>query len=874
MKILKNKTLRVLVAFMLTVLISITSTASVFAANANTITNTANGNTVSSTTDGYYESTDEFVDTKGEIIEGEWGETNGNDWGTGENVEINRTSRIYNTGADIIYEKGATYTMDIYVNYMQAFSCFNFDIEMPYYVRIENVRPGASINYETTFIYNISDDGSLASISYTSQENDIAGFSGDASIVSIDFSIREEVQASEAPRINVINFGYINGEVVNEFYFSSIETYAISVNWNGENPPPTTRMKGDIDGNGIVDLQDLIEIQRGIVEKREFGELHYCADINNDDTVNIIDCQYIQMYITGKINSLENFGGGNQGEYDPTKQCIVNIYLCSRTGNSYGGDFSTSTDPFDSFSLTVERGRTVGEVVEPYRTVQEDYAGVYSSFEFHNLNPLDENMIIEKNMELYLLFDHSVQPNSNLVLYVDGTFVDNSETYIEFGASIKNELISLLKNRNYLDFGTLEGIYTDAEMKIPVSDSAIMTESEIVPTFYVNILSDSIVGTYNVFEYINNSEVQKGILNIVDGTKGTYTKADGNVVSFTYTHVAGSVIATVSETEMYGFQFRKDSEGATTVYLMMEFNGSDLEENELCAAVAGAGYELDMQGTIVSVELTSKGLAKLSAEGTEILGSFSVDKITDEIAYGTLVIMDSPAPVIINKTERTITVNMGAMYLQQASNLNNDSNWVGNIRSGNNSITIQNTHSIQQLTINENGETQEWFSEKGNIYYQVVNGYATIIEDSTACAQLFDINKALINNALVALQNIPVEELHTNTDDTASIIEVVAKPATKVYVEGFGEVEGFVVRVIISNTENGTMIDSIYIDFAHGENYELMSFEIQLNKANVVLPPIMSDTNSDKVDIPTTETENKDNSGYIDANGQIKNVVG
>ena len=111
------------------------------------------------------------------------------------------------------------------------------------------------------------------------------------------------------------------------------------------------RAKGDWNGDGSVTLTDVMSIQQHIVNTM-LGNASAssaqiaAADIDNNGQIDIVDCQHIQRYIIGAIDSLDNIGGGHgsddneivgiQAYYtggeilvgDPIPYENIEVYLC------------------------------------------------------------------------------------------------------------------------------------------------------------------------------------------------------------------------------------------------------------------------------------------------------------------------------------------------------------------------------------------------------------------------------------------------------------------------------------------------------------------------------------------------------------------
>ena len=100
-----------------------------------------------------------------------------------------------------------------------------------------------------------------------------------------------------------MNAEYNNGYYV--FETDHLSKYAII--------KTNTRLKGDIDNNGIVDVIDATDVQKFVVHLtdtngNEFIDINntddmYAADVNGDGIINVVDATLIQKYIVKLITS-------------------------------------------------------------------------------------------------------------------------------------------------------------------------------------------------------------------------------------------------------------------------------------------------------------------------------------------------------------------------------------------------------------------------------------------------------------------------------------------------------------------------------------------------------------------------------------------
>lgn len=64
-------------------------------------------------------------------------------------------------------------------------------------------------------------------------------------------------------------------------------------------------LKGDVDGDGEVNIQDLRTILRAVCEKEELNaDQLTCADVNEDGKLDIQDLRKVLRYVCGKEEAL------------------------------------------------------------------------------------------------------------------------------------------------------------------------------------------------------------------------------------------------------------------------------------------------------------------------------------------------------------------------------------------------------------------------------------------------------------------------------------------------------------------------------------------------------------------------------------------
>ena len=114
--------------------------------------------------------------------------------------------------------------------------------------------------------------------------------------------------------VNSIDFGFIQFQLYDDDGVeldASYVTYSVEVLSRGEEPttePATTEPKilyGDVNGNGLINIQDATEIQKfsvGINTPEVGSDLFELADVNDDGRISILDVTCVQKYLVGGYN--------------------------------------------------------------------------------------------------------------------------------------------------------------------------------------------------------------------------------------------------------------------------------------------------------------------------------------------------------------------------------------------------------------------------------------------------------------------------------------------------------------------------------------------------------------------------------------------
>lgn len=110
-----------------------------------------------------------------------------------------------------------------------------------------------------------------------------------------------------------VQFHSIKNQVANSAVCASMELYTV-IEPNSQEPPEIVPEKGDISGDGEIDINDATEIQKIIAEYKDESDnplydladpmVFALADVNGDGIISVRDATEIQRYLSGFIPSL------------------------------------------------------------------------------------------------------------------------------------------------------------------------------------------------------------------------------------------------------------------------------------------------------------------------------------------------------------------------------------------------------------------------------------------------------------------------------------------------------------------------------------------------------------------------------------------
>lgn len=572
----------------------------------------------------------------------------------GEMIETTTQENYVSTGSlETTYQEGVEYSLGVYLYANQGVASYQMEIEMPYFVNVTRIDDYVQ---NDTSVFTESVGGNKFIVAYSSAYD----MSGSVTLFDICFTITEEITATGWISLNSYMFTNSNFEEVGV----SVSLGYISVTAEEVAVKAT---KGDVNMDGMIDLQDIILTQQYIVGTSYLNNEQYDrADINNDGMVNIMDCQYMQGYLVGRLDSLENIGGveddkqsawyelnvydTNGNHYETTKLEVPagrDVYDCAKAyvseRYSFNGlgvsvsedgtvyvylDMGGETDDIYNVTLirqwtdkgyaerldniSVSAGTYVYTLIEPY-TYQDGYAGC----------SVDVKSQINSDMQIVLYYNtvssgYEVRIEYYCELNGAYDYMGSSWTTYSEGKS----LLSMVGDREYY---AIEGVYFDADFTKRVTEEDVLTESV---TLYVKMTSLPVTGSYEVIE-VTYSEDYKEQYTTVIGTATFYEDGTATVIvneveySGQFVNFGNEIYV---ELGTYAMMVMGVSDGQARVYY--EFDGSDLSVTEEYTAWAGEYtivYEDEEESFTYELILYSNGVFKMINGGMFTMGTYTFE---------------------------------------------------------------------------------------------------------------------------------------------------------------------------------------------------------------------------------------------------------
>ncbi len=511
-----------------------------------------------------------------------------------ENNKPTETPTVVTTAVNIDLREGdkGEYSFEVKLNSTAEITSFNIEMYLPGFARVTRVEKGYSLaqgEYDV-FQSNIEYDQKFSTI-YNSSEM----LSGENTLFTVYFELIME---------NIWN-GISESPTIGHFEFTNTSVEAVHVNYEAQPinilMEQLPVMKGDVDGNGTIELADLMMAQRYVITNGNEGVNNWDnSDINNDGCINLADCQYIQMYLVGRITSLDNIQSSN-----PNDDMIeVMVYL--QMFDKEGGINSSVEYVKASYNIPVQ------EFIDKYGFMNRGhYVGVYSDYDCKD--ELDYGRTIGDVKEIYIKY-YEVQTEVNGIRasfhfnHTDGIVFNSLERADIAEGTYAYDYAMVVFNESFGSAYTVNGIYTNADM---TEDSRLTSDMIIYDgmQIYISLSNRSIWGNYDIIktEYTSTgmeTTVNVGTAEITES--GIIITVNGKASSYTYSAMDGEIII-VNTGEysmvMYSVEiFATDAENGRLV-VSYEYDGSKNEITEEYAAVAGS-YTVINEQENDSYELT------------------------------------------------------------------------------------------------------------------------------------------------------------------------------------------------------------------------------------------------------------------------------
>lgn len=350
--------------------------------------------------------------------------------------------------ADADYEERQVYEMEFWAN-GSDFSSFAFSFRMPAFVQVQDVMLDSALDGLDNTVFSWHEKDGLVNTTYSSSDN-VSG----VRLFTVHFTVKDYTPAYcavECVSADFVNVDLNTVEVSAELGFVQIGEVSFG-------------KMGDVDGNGTVDLADLLIIQRSMVNPDyPLNEMQFVvADIDKNGEITILDCQYIQNYLVGRIDSLENIGGGGE-----VKMYTVKVIVLDENGNMLVDMPTSVTEGAPYYVATAPAMKMLNsryEVLE-FISARSDYYGEMSfdvSGEEYPVKCDDQLTVVvkavkkERSVQYTFATEMKTEDGSVMILdytfYTDGTVLGEMQ-WIRDGEVVDSEqdTTNWVQNGQYID---------------------------------------------------------------------------------------------------------------------------------------------------------------------------------------------------------------------------------------------------------------------------------------------------------------------------------------------------------------------------------------------------------------------------------------
>ncbi len=393
------------------------------------------------------------------------------------NETVYANGKVYTETQTIQYEEGREYELEVKLSTDTGIAGFQMTFEMPYFAQIVEVRENDGVFNYTQYMHEDSNAFSIAGMSDEDKTEEL--------LFTIVYTLTEEAVTflpfASLQQCTNTDFNYVEGIAV-ECADVIVETQEV------------TRVKGDMNEDGIVDLTDLLIVQRSLINPNTplNGWQTESAEINGDGIVDLLDCQYIQMYIVGKLDgSLEDVNKGNENPGDTNNPNNPVQHAISYT-------LVVGNQQMD-YTLSFNEGESVVKFMEMYKV----YEGVaYSEVLVYGMDTASGSMTL-LTAETPLVADAHYR-----VVLQGGTQSGGGETeakvsvyvqqridgVIQAGTTVKEfdatATLGVLRDSCTTEGYTIDGFFMDEGYSVPVSESEMAAMPlEDGKTYYISFVS-------------------------------------------------------------------------------------------------------------------------------------------------------------------------------------------------------------------------------------------------------------------------------------------------------------------------------------------------------------------------------------------------
>ena len=221
----------------------------------------------------------------------------------------------------IIKDVTSIHTLPVHCSRSSA-ATFYIELHMPYFVEVEKIVWNEELISTQNAVWEERIDGNLVYVAYSSAES-----FENCDLFYIEFSIPDASVIKSEGWIEAWDMQFVNSDSKEVYVNTNFGTITVDIDIDV--------LMGDANQDNVVNLEDVMFILRYQVHDIEFSDYgFYAADIDCNGSVDMVDCQYIQNYLVGKISSLDDIG--NNGEFVCNHETKIPIYEKEATCSSEG----------------------------------------------------------------------------------------------------------------------------------------------------------------------------------------------------------------------------------------------------------------------------------------------------------------------------------------------------------------------------------------------------------------------------------------------------------------------------------------------------------------------------------------------------------